>query len=151
MRGGIDAAGQAVQHARHLPGARPRAHHALLGAAQLRRRDHLHGLGDLLRRFHGADAPPDIDQRRHLVRSNLLAWILRVEAFIEDRCGWNGLHAAFLAANCCLNSFSAALISAFSASSICFFSASVLSVPEWRTSKTRYSSVSYAPTSLVGT
>src|SRR5450759_547428 len=38
---------------------------AILRTAQFRRRDHLHGLGDLLRIFDRADAPPDIDQTRH--------------------------------------------------------------------------------------
>ncbi len=38
---------------------------ALLRAAQPRRRDHLHRLGDLLRRLDRADAAPDVDKRRH--------------------------------------------------------------------------------------
>ncbi len=40
----------------HLVGIGPRRLGRLLGAAQLRRRDHLHGLGDLLRRLGGGDA-----------------------------------------------------------------------------------------------
>ena len=43
--------------AEHL-GVRPRLHRAVLRAAQLGRRDHLHGLGDLPRVLHTADAPP---------------------------------------------------------------------------------------------
>ena len=42
-----------------------RGEHAVLRAAQLRRRDHLHGLGDLLRVLHRADAAPDVDQAGH--------------------------------------------------------------------------------------
>jgi hypothetical protein len=51
---------------------RARRDHAILRAAQLGRRDHLHGLGDLLRVLDRADAPPDIDQARHAVGRGLL-------------------------------------------------------------------------------
>ena len=44
---------------------RTRRNHALLRAAQFGRRDHFHGLGDLLRVLDRADAPPEIDQTRH--------------------------------------------------------------------------------------
>ncbi len=44
---------------------RARGDHAILRAAQLGGRNHLHGLGDLLRIPHRADAPPDVDQARH--------------------------------------------------------------------------------------
>ena len=37
----------------------------LLRAAQLGRRDHLHGLGDLPRVFHAADATPEIEYVGH--------------------------------------------------------------------------------------
>ena len=47
--------GDARQHALHLHGVRPRAHDPLLRAAQLRRGDHLHRLGDLLRVLDRAD------------------------------------------------------------------------------------------------
>src|SRR5690606_18211977 len=40
-------------------GVRPRRLHALLSAAQLRRRDHLHGLRDLLRVLHAVDLGAD--------------------------------------------------------------------------------------------
>ncbi len=53
------------QHFAHQIGVGTRRNDALLGAAQFRGRDHFHGLGDLLRVFHGADAPPQIDQTRH--------------------------------------------------------------------------------------
>src|ERR1019366_8396768 len=66
--GGGDVAEHLAQH--RAVGAR--ADGAILGAAQFRRRDHLHGLGDLLRVFDRADAPPDIDQTRHVLRQPLL-------------------------------------------------------------------------------
>ena len=40
---------------------RTRGNHALLGAAQLGRRNHLHGLGDLLRVFDRPDAPANVN------------------------------------------------------------------------------------------
>ena len=58
----IDARGDAAEHALHLDRVGPRAHDPLLRAAQLRRGDHLHRLGDLLRVLHRADAAPEIDQ-----------------------------------------------------------------------------------------
>jgi hypothetical protein len=62
MRGRIDAAGETVQHALHPLGEGAGPDDAILSAAQLRCRDHLHGLGDLLRRFHRANAPPEVKQ-----------------------------------------------------------------------------------------
>jgi hypothetical protein len=56
MNRGIHPRRDARQHALHLHGIRPCAHDALLGAAQLRRRDHLHGLGNLLRVLHRTHA-----------------------------------------------------------------------------------------------
>ncbi len=41
-------AGHVTQHHGEGPGIRPETLHALLGAPQFRRRDHVHGLGDLL-------------------------------------------------------------------------------------------------------
>ena len=46
----------------------PRADHPLLGAAQLRRRDHLHGLGDLLRALDRAQPAADVDEGSHVSR-----------------------------------------------------------------------------------
>ena len=63
------AAAAAATLRQHLPQQRavgPRRDHAVLRAAQLGRRDHLHGLGDLLRVLDRADAPPDVDQARHV-------------------------------------------------------------------------------------
>ena len=60
VRRRVDARREAVQHAQHLRGERPRLLNPLLRAAQLRRGDHLHRLGDLLRRLHRADAAADI-------------------------------------------------------------------------------------------
>ena len=65
MRGRVHAARHAVQDPQHLGRERARLLDALLGAAQLRRGDHLHGLGDLLRRFHRPDAAADVQERGH--------------------------------------------------------------------------------------
>ena len=46
----------------HLFGEGPRRFGGGLRAAQLSRRDHLHGLGDLLRRLGGGDADPHVFQ-----------------------------------------------------------------------------------------
>jgi hypothetical protein len=54
----INASGQRCQHTGDHPGIRPGRQCPLLRAAQFRRRDHLHGLGDLPRVFHAADATP---------------------------------------------------------------------------------------------
>jgi len=57
-----------VQLADHLGErlrVRARAHHAILGALQLRRGDELHRLGDLLRVLHRADAPLQLAGLRH--------------------------------------------------------------------------------------
>ena len=59
---GSTRAATLLQHALHLHGVRPRVHDPLLRAAQLRRGDHLHRLGDLLRVLDRADPPPEIDQ-----------------------------------------------------------------------------------------
>ena len=41
------------------------ANHAVLGPPELRRRDHLHGLGDLLRALDRAQPAADVDERSH--------------------------------------------------------------------------------------
>ena len=62
---GWRARGHAVQDLHHLPRVGPGREHRLLGAAQLGRRDHLHGLGDLLRVLDAADPPADVDEGGH--------------------------------------------------------------------------------------
>ena len=62
MGGGVDAGGDASEHALHLHGVRTRVGDPLLRAAQLGRSDHLHGLRDLLRVLHRADAPAEVNQ-----------------------------------------------------------------------------------------
>jgi hypothetical protein len=57
----IDPCGHAAEHALHLHGVRPCVHDPLLRAAQLRRGDHLHRFGDLLRVLDRADPAPEID------------------------------------------------------------------------------------------
>ena len=55
-RGGRDVG----DHRVHFFGVGPRRFGGGLRAAQLRGRDHLHGLGDLLRRLGGGDADPHV-------------------------------------------------------------------------------------------
>src|SRR6266568_4133186 len=62
----IGAGSQIPQHLEHLPGVGPGREHGLLGAAQLGRGDHLHGLRDLLRALDAADPPADVDEGGHL-------------------------------------------------------------------------------------
>ena len=54
----VCAAHQRFQHVGDHLRVGPRLHRALLRTAQLGRRNHLHGLGDLPRVLHTADAPP---------------------------------------------------------------------------------------------
>jgi len=61
----IDAAGQRFKHAGDHFGVGPGLKRPLLRAAQLGRRDHLHGLGDLARVFHAADATPKVEYICH--------------------------------------------------------------------------------------
>jgi hypothetical protein len=58
---GIDARRDAGQDALHLRRIGTRVDDALLRAAQLGRRDHLHRLGDLLRVLDRADPASEID------------------------------------------------------------------------------------------
>ena len=53
-------AGHIAQHHGEGPGIRPEPFHALLGAPQFRRRDHVHGLGDLLGLLDRPDFSSDI-------------------------------------------------------------------------------------------
>ena len=64
QRGRVVAAfhrgGKIGQHRRHALRIGPRRHRRFLGAAQFRRRHHLHGLGDLARRLDRGDAVAEI-------------------------------------------------------------------------------------------
>src|SRR5712692_58232 len=57
-----------LQDLEHLLGVRPRRQHRRLRAAQSRRGDHLHGLGDLLRVLDAVDPADDVSVRRQLLR-----------------------------------------------------------------------------------
>ena len=57
--------GEVGEHGLHARGVRPRRFSRALRAPELRRRHHLHGLGDLLRRLHRGDAIAQVFQRRH--------------------------------------------------------------------------------------
>ena len=58
----VDPAREPIEHPQHLGRERPAVLDPILRAPQLRRRDHFHGLGDLLRRLDRADAAADIEQ-----------------------------------------------------------------------------------------
>ena len=60
-----------------------RRDHPVLRAAQLGRRDHLHGLGDLLRVLDRADAPAEVDQARHWLDRGQRFLVLGNEALLE--------------------------------------------------------------------
>src|SRR5215217_7614915 len=62
---GDEARGKVAEHLAHVLRVRPRRLRGALRTTQLCRRDHLHGLGDLLRRLHRGDAVTQILQRRH--------------------------------------------------------------------------------------
>ena len=61
----LDAADQPVEHHQHPLRERPRGDDAILRALEARGRDHLHRLGDLLRRLDRADPATQVDKRRH--------------------------------------------------------------------------------------
>ncbi len=52
----LESGGKIGQHRLHALGIGTGSFRRLLGATQLRRRNHLHGLGDLLRRLNRSDA-----------------------------------------------------------------------------------------------
>jgi hypothetical protein len=61
----FDRRGDRAEHLAHALGVRARGFGRRLGAAQLARRDHLHGLGDLLRRLGGGDAHAHVLEGGH--------------------------------------------------------------------------------------
>ena len=67
-----DAGGDVAEHAVHALGERARGFRRHLRAAQLGRRDHLHGLGDLLRRLGGGDANAHVLEGGHFFSVALL-------------------------------------------------------------------------------
>ena len=62
MRPGIDPADQTVEHLQHALRKRACRHDTILRPPQARGGDHLHRLGNLLRRLHRADAATQIKQ-----------------------------------------------------------------------------------------
>src|SRR5262249_36942561 len=62
---GADPGSDITQHLYHLMGIGARGLGRSLGAPQLRCRDHLHGLGDLLRRLGGGDAHAHVLETGH--------------------------------------------------------------------------------------
>ena len=61
----VRATGQRCQHFRHLVSKGPRRYYAILRALELRRGDHFHGLGDLLRILDRLDSPANVQKIRH--------------------------------------------------------------------------------------
>src|SRR6185369_10467717 len=120
------AAGHRVEDLLHPARVGTGREDGLLRAPQLGRRDHLHGLGDLLRVLHAADAAADVDEGRHGSLVTVLAQAAALPATWKTS----------------PNSLSAALRpSATGARS--FFSASSPSSCGCRRSRKLYSSVSY--------
>ena len=66
LLGLLGVRGEVHHHLDHVGGVRPQRLDARLVAAQLGRRDHLHGLGDLARALDRRDAPADVAQTRHV-------------------------------------------------------------------------------------
>ena len=64
---GAEASREARQHLLHALGIGTRRLGRRLGAPQLRGGDHLHRLGDLLRRLDGGDAVSEVLQRGHVL------------------------------------------------------------------------------------
>src|SRR5262245_48833495 len=67
-----DPTGEVLNRRFELVGIRPRRDRRLLRATQLRRRDHLHRLGDLLRAAHRSDAPADGFEACHYLTKTFL-------------------------------------------------------------------------------
>ena len=59
--------GQSAEDFDHLVRKRTRSNNAILRTLELRSRDHLHGLGDLLRVLDRLYAPADVEKIRHLL------------------------------------------------------------------------------------
>ncbi len=56
----VGSAGQLPEHFHHFVGEGTRGHNAILRTLELRRRDHFHGLGDLLRILNRLDASSNV-------------------------------------------------------------------------------------------
>src|SRR5579863_5684000 len=69
-----------LQHIRQHLRVRTRRQRALLRPAQLRRRDHLHGLGDLPRVNHAANAATDVENIGH----ETLLWLLALSCGLSN-------------------------------------------------------------------
>ena len=79
LRPDRDAAREVGEQGRHALGEGARGLGRHLGAAQLGGRDHLHGLGDLLRRLHGGDAVAKVLREAS-------AWPLLLPPVLMPRC-----------------------------------------------------------------
>ena len=128
---------QRLQHIRQHLRIRTRRQRALLRPPQLRRRDHFHGLGDLPRVDHAADAPPDVENvghcrmRRNLLRLALTHCVLLcrdVASYVSTNTSYFAT-ACLAATNCCFASLITPCNWPFSASSRIFFSMIVRSRP----------------------
>ena len=83
LRRGIDVghrAGDVAEHLLHALRIGPRGLGRGLCAAQLRRRDHLHGLGDLLRRLGRGDADAHVFETGHFVSVALSSLVCHARA-----------------------------------------------------------------------
>ena len=85
----VIAGGDVTEHPLHALGVGTRRLGRRLGAAKLGRRDHLHGLGDLLRRLGGGDAVAQVLQR--LAMASLVSTLSRLLGAalpIQGRIDW---------------------------------------------------------------
>src|SRR5512146_2609052 len=121
-------AGDRLHDFAHLPGVRPRGRDGVLRPLELRRRHHLHRLGDLLRALDAADPLADHTEIRHRLS-------------VAPR----GLVSCRYSLNTPLNSSRAALSFAFTSSSIVFFSRSRVKTAPCLSFTKAASSVSYRP------
>ena len=61
----VGSIGQSTQNLNHLVSKWPGRNNSILRTLELRRRDHFHGLGDLLRVFNRLNTPADIQEIGH--------------------------------------------------------------------------------------
>jgi len=75
----VHTQGQAVQHVHELDRVGAKVLHPLLGGLELRRRDHVHGAGDLLGLLNGVDLSLDVSQCGHSLSLFPYIAVIRME------------------------------------------------------------------------
>src|SRR5262245_49438048 len=101
MRVRLDAAHEMLHHDLELVRIGTSRHGGLLSASQLRRRDHLHGLGDLLRILDGGDPLPDrLEARHYLPNPFLKSSIAARTRASRSSSSWRFSRVSFSTAGC---------------------------------------------------